>query len=399
MDIRMMRLLGAALLAGISLGHGFSIDGTAPTVEFKGSTNDNPIFAPIKASVEDSMNREVKRAFDTTLAMTRTKLAGFKEQKELAQGFANANAYSMNSATLQGFQNYSIFAVATGLMVGVQAPSTSFSYYNKIADDITGKGDLYAGLGAGLSYMNVGLNARFLHPGLYLNAKYGAFDTKIKDFDMKFHVMGVGANYRLLDNKSFVGLVKWRGVSLGTGFYMQSNKLNMKIKPDSITTQAHFRDAVLSGSTGADSLTKEAMLQDMGYGKNDPDADVILDPTFNMGLDVTTMTIPFDAVTAVSVLWGLVNVTAGVGFDLNFGDSKIVLEGVSNARITSDTTKVAFSPATVRIDGSSDNGPSFARLRFMTGVGLGLGPVKLDIPLIYYVSSGMAIGLTAAVVW
>jgi hypothetical protein len=111
------------------------------------------------------------------------------------------------------------------------------------------------------------------------------------------------------------------------------------------------------------------------------------------------MTVPFDAVTAVSVLWGLVNVTAGAGVDLNFGSSKIVLEGASNARITSDTTKVVFSPATVNIDGSSDNGPSLARLRFMTGVGIGLGPVKLDIPLIYYVASGVAIGLTAAVVW
>ena len=151
MDTRMMRLMPAVMLACFSMGHGFSIDGTAPSVEFKGSTDNNPIFAPIKAAVQDSMNSEVKRAFDTTLSKTRAKLAGFKEQKELAQGFANANAYSMNSATLQGFQNYSIFAVATGLMVGVQAPSTSFSYYSKIAGDITKKGDLYAGLGAGFN--------------------------------------------------------------------------------------------------------------------------------------------------------------------------------------------------------------------------------------------------------
>ncbi len=384
------------LLGAVPAGHAFSINGTAPTVEF---VNSNPVYAPIKADVQAKMNAEVKSAFDTTLVKTRTSLAGFKDQKELAQGFGNANAYSTGSATLQGFQNYSLFAVATGLMVGVQAPTTSFSYYNKIGDDITKKGDLYAGLGVGVSFLNVGVNAKFLYPGLYLNAKYGAFDQKIKDFNMKFSVMGVGANYRLLEPKSFVGLVKWRGVSLGTGFYVQSDKLNMKITPDSLTTPAHFRAAVLSGSTGADSIAKESMLADMGYGKNDPDANVILNPTFNMGLDVTTMTIPFDAATAVSLLWGVFNITAGMGFDLNFGSSKIVLEGASKAKITSDTTKVVFSPATVNIDGSSKNSPSFGRLRAMTGLGLGLGPVKLDIPLIYYFNSGMAIGLTAAVVW
>jgi hypothetical protein len=53
----------------------------------------------------------------------------------------------------------------------------------------------------------------------------------------------------------------------------------------------------------------------------------------------------------------------------------------------------------VKVDGSSDNGPSFARLRAMTGVGLGLGPVKIDIPIIYYFNSGAAFGVTAAVVW
>ncbi|MDQ3001516.1 MAG: hypothetical protein M3Y08_09665 [Fibrobacterota bacterium] len=77
-----------------------------------------------------------------------------------------------------------------------------------------------------------------------------------------------------------------------------------------------------------------------------------------MGLDVSTMTIPLGAVTAVSVLWDLVNVTAGVGFDVNFGSGEIVLEGNSKAKITSDTTKVTFTDARVSIDGGSENGPS-----------------------------------------
>lgn len=390
-------------LGVVTADDAFTIGGEAPTIKFKNSNysaSNNLLLTAYKTEMEKDMNDEVKAAFDTTLAMARTNLAGFKEQKELAQGFGNANAYSMHSATLQGFQNYSLFAVASGLMLGVQAPSTSVSYYEKIADDITDKGDLYAGIGVGFSYLNVGINAKFIYPGLYLNAKYGAFkQDEIGGFSADFSVMGVGANFRLLEPKSLIGLVKWRGISVGTGFYMQSSKLNMKVKPKEITTDANFREVVLAGSSPADSANKELLLAEMGYGKNDSDAKVILNPTFNMGLDVSTMTIPLDAVTAVSVLWGLINVTAGVGFDLNFGSSEITLAGTSKAKITSDTTKVTFTDARVTVNGGSENGPSFARLRAMTGVGLGLGPVKLDIPLIYYFNSGVATGLTVAVVW
>lgn len=384
-------------LGVVTAANAFEIEGVAPQVKFNTT---NPLFtSAMKAEFETKMNAEVGTAFNNTIDTARKNLAGFKQQKELAQGFGNANAYSMHSATLQGFQNYSLFAVATGLMVGVQAPSTSVSYYSKIGDEITEKGDLYAGLGMGVSFLNVGVNAKFLYPGLYLNAKYGALNQEFGDFSMDFSIMGVGANYRLLDSKSLIGLVKWRGISVGTGFYMQSSKLNMKIVPDSIGTVAHVREAVLSGSVGADRASKEIMLDEMGYTAAKPDANVTLVPEFNMGLDVNTMTIPLDAVTAVSVLWGLFNVTAGLGFDMNFGSNEIVLEGTSKAKISSDTTKVTFSNATVDVDGSSENGPSFTRLRAMTGVGLGLGPVKLDIPLIYYFNSGMAFGVTAAVVW
>ncbi|MDB5105123.1 MAG: hypothetical protein JWP91_2812 [Fibrobacteres bacterium] len=392
------KVLALGLTATVPMINAFEIKGTAPQVEFHTT---NPLFTPsMKAEFQTKMNTEVATAFNTTIDTARAQLAGFKQQKELAQGFANANAYSVQSATLQGFQNYSLFAVATGLMVGVQAPSTSVSYYSKIADDIQKKGDLYAGLGAGFSFANVGVNAGFLLPGLYLNAKYGAFDLDVQGFAMDFSVMGAGINYRLLEPKSLIGLVKWRGISVGSGFYMQSSKINMTVTPDTIQTDAHFRAAVLNGATGQDKADKEALLDEMGYTASKPDAAVKLSPEFNMGIDVTTMTIPVDAVTAVSLLWGMFNITGGLGFDLNFGSNEIVLKGDSKANIGSnDTTKVTFTPATVTVDGGTKNGPSFARLRAMTGLGLGLGPVKIDVPLIYYFNSGVAFGLTVAVVW
>jgi hypothetical protein len=390
-------ILASGLIASYSLSGAFEIDGTPPSVEFK---NMSPGFALFEDHFETKMNGEVAKAFNATLDSARAQLSGFKEQKDLAQGFANANAYSVHSATLQGFQNYSLFAVASGLMVGVQAPSTSLSYLSKAAGEIQEKGDIYAGVSAGFSFVNLGINAKFLLPGLYLNAKYGALSTDIDDFSMDFSVMGLGVNYRLLEPKSLVGLIKWRGISVGTGYYMQSNKINLKVTPDSIVTEAKFREAVMAGATpGPDSTSKAQLLDEMGYTVADPNANVTLTPEFNMGLDVSTITIPFDAATSVAILFGALNLTAGVGVDLNFGSSEVILRGDSDADIASHNEKATFQPATVSIDGSSDNGPSFVRPRVMLGAGVGLGPVKIDVPVIYYFNSGAAFGLTVAVVW
>ncbi len=174
----------------------------------------------------------------------------------------------------------------------------------------------------------------------------------------------------------------------------------MKISPDSITTQVHFREEVLATATDkADSVVKAGLMDELGYPTTNPDSKMILNPSFNMGLDVSTYTIPFDAVTAVSLLFGTINLSTGIGFDLNFVSNKIVLRGETDAAITSDTTRIRFTPAHTNIDGSSDNGPTLARFRAMAGIGLGLGPVKIDVPLIYYAASGFAHGITAAIVW
>lgn len=399
MNSRKTTWITMMVAAAMGAGQAWEINGKAPKLEFKGMSGNNN-FAGLKADIEGRMNAEVGRAFNQTLDTARKNLAGFKSQKQLAQGMANANAYSANSATLQGLQNYDLFAVSSGFMLAVQAPSLSPSYYSKIADEISTEGDLYAGLGVGFSYLNVGLNCKFLLPGLYLNAKYGGLSQKFSGFEVDFMTMGVGASYSILDTKSFVGLVKWRGVSASTGFYMQTDKLNQRIKPKAIKTDAKIREAVMNGATpGQDSTNKEALLVEMGYGPNDSDATVTLRPSFDMGLDIATYTIPLEVNTSVSVLWGLVSLNAGLGADINFGNAKIVLKGGSTASISSDTTKVVFRDADMTVDGSSENGPSFMRMRAMTGIGTGIGPVRLDIPIIYYFNSGLAFGLTAAVVW
>jgi hypothetical protein len=389
--------IGLSALASTA-AHAFEISGTAPKVHFTG-VNNSAFDAAMKAYFETKMNGEVETAFNSTLVDANTKMKGFKSQKDLAQAMANANVYSANSATLQGYQNYSLFAVSTGFMLGVQAPSLDPKAYESMPEDVKEKGDIYLGVGAGFTYLNVGINCgKFLLPNLYLNLKYGGMSTDLGDVSMDFKVMGVGASYAILQPKSLIGLVKWRGISASTGFYMQMDKINMTIEPDTFKTDAHFRQAVLAGATGQDSTDKAAILNEMGYGPSNPDAQVAIAPVFNMGLDVSTYTIPLEVNTAVALLWGVININAGVGVDLNFGNAKVDLKGNSDASIE-ETAKVTFDPAEVNVAGSSSNGPSFLRPRVMTGVGLGLGPVKIDVPLLYYFNSGLALGITAAVVW
>ncbi|MBW8888070.1 MAG: hypothetical protein JF616_09975 [Fibrobacteres bacterium] len=214
---RTAALVLAAAAMALNTAHAFRVSGSAPNVHFKGISD--PRFTPaMQAYFEDKMNAEVKDAFDKTIDTANAKLSQFQSQKQLAQGMANANAYATNSATLQGFQNYDLFAVSTGFMMGVQGPSLDPTVYEHLQDKIAKEGDLYAGFGAGLTEVNVGLNCKFLVPGLYLNAKFGTFKMKVSDFSIDNQVMGIGANYRLLDKRSFAGLVKWRGISLGSGF-------------------------------------------------------------------------------------------------------------------------------------------------------------------------------------
>jgi hypothetical protein len=388
---------GLAALAAAS-AHAFEVTGTPPQVHFNNISNAN--FPGLKAIFEERMNGEVAAAFGRTLDTANSRMKRYGSQKKLAQGMANANAYSAHAGTLQGYPNYSLFAVSNGIMLGIQAPSMDIEAYQDMPKDIKKKGDIYAGVGAGYSYLNVGINCgKFLVPNLYLNAKYGGLSQDLGDFSVDYKVFGVGASYALLQPKSFIGLVKWRGISASTGFYMQADKLNLTVEPDTFRTDAHLREAVLDGASGQDSLDREAILAEMGYQEGSPDAEVAITPVFDMGLDVTTYTVPLEVNTAVALFWGILNINAGVGVDLNFGSAKIVLEGNSTADIEGNSSKVTFDPAAVKVDGSSRNGPSFARLRAMTGVGLGLGPVKIDIPLLYYFNTGLAVGITGAVVW
>ena len=349
-----------------------TITGTAPQL----SVNISGTWHPIDVSAE----------FNSAIADANTELAKYKDQEDLATGFANANMYSTSAATQQGYPNYSLFAVTTGVMVGVQAPTTNIDYYTsgKIEDDIKAKGDLYAGV-AGSVAVNVGINIGFLVPGLYVNGKFGKFDSAWvydnDDFSFNTFIAGVGVQYSLFDAIG-TGLLRWRGLMIGSGLVYQSTKVAYKVELD--PKYENFNNTTYNVS-----------------------GVVVVDPSFKVTLDMYTLSVPLELTTAVQFLW-LFNLTLGAGVDVVTGNADLVLKAAADATV--DNLKLNSSsipkdqyqvtPGNLTIDGSTlGKKPSLARARVMTGVGFNLGPVKIDVPIIYYFDSGAAVGVTAGIVW
>ena len=57
-----------------------------------------------------------------------------------------------------------------------------------------------------------------------------------------------------------------------------------------------------------------------------------------------------------------------------------------------------ITPGEVVIDAGTKDNPAFVRPRISAGVGLNLGPVMLEIPLTWYLTSGFSVGLTLGIV-
>src|SRR5208337_2160653 len=58
-----------------------------------------------------------------------SKIGKYSYMPDLARGFGNADTYASDAATMRGYQGYDIFSLSVGSMVGLQAPSSSPTFY------------------------------------------------------------------------------------------------------------------------------------------------------------------------------------------------------------------------------------------------------------------------------
>jgi len=303
-----------------------------------------------------------------------TELGNFDSNpKKLGRAFANAGSYSNHAATQRAYQGYDLFAITVGTMAGGQLPSMDFSTYGDLGDRIKDEGDIEAGIGWQAWALQVGINSKFLLDGLYLGLKFGylSFDVPVGDNKAKFDFLAIGAmaNYQIFKERSLTGMLVWRGLSVGSGLMYQK---------------------LASG-----------FLYDIGEVSG-TDSGVIItgSPVVSALLDSNLCTIPVEVNTSIRLLYVL-NLSVGLGFDINFGSSSMIIGADSDLSVSNVPGGVNQTSAGYL---STDAGVKNARpkafaAKAMANIGIGIGPVILDIPFTYYFNNGFNLGLSVGFVW
>jgi hypothetical protein len=333
-------------------------------------------------------------------------LSPYSDMQLMAKGFADANLASAQSATMQGYQGYKLFAVTSGMMIGGQTPSLNSTELMQLSEAIQGDPSkitkLNFGIAPSIAYLNVGINAGKLVgifspdvgnmlKNLYFNVKFGIvnynYSMGTSSIALNNTNFGFGLNYQLLAHSPSIlgGLFMWRGINLGTGINYQLNDIKYGMTFKTIT-----QDYSTTVSYSGYSATAKAVMS--------------FTPETSLGINVSTFSIPLDVTTSAQLLW-LANINLGVGADLVFGSSNINITGKSNIKVDSVTINDSKADATttdgsVTLDASTKNvEPTLFRPRVSAGLGLNLGPVKVDLPVYYYFDYGFAAGVSLGFVW
>ncbi len=316
---------------------------------------------------------------NTIIPLAEDAVAKFDTMDDMADAFGNANSYAAHGATQRGLMGYKFLTIAVGTMVGFQMPTADFSSPEDMLTDIEDDGDLYFGAGFQALTVSVGLNAGFLVDGLYLSAKVGKFTVDTDEIEYDSSVFGLLANYQIVDPFS-IGIVKWRGIQVGSGLIYYNTTSNMIVNVDPVVTAVDVD----------------------GVGPA-PNVDLYLDPTLDVEVTASGLMMPIDVISGIRFLW-IVNLNFGLGVDLNLlSKSEIALKAdgttyFDEAAVTA--LGATQTPGTVKVSGGTEgDGAKFLRPRAMLGLGFALGPLKLDIPFTYYFDGtgpGTNIGITGA---
>jgi len=304
-----------------------------------------------------------------------TALSKYDNMPDLAKGFGNANTYASYAATLRGYHGYDLFAVAVGSMISIQAPNEDPLFFMKLQDELD-TGDIYAGVGGNPVVVEGGINLSFIVDGLYLSVKFGKYNYGIDKssfkMDYKSNLTGVLLNYEILKEKSILSrIILWRGISVESGFIYSNNIVSFYKKLDALAP-------ITSGTFTA-----------------------VIDPSIDLVLDTKTVVIPIELYTSIRLLYAL-NIGVGGGVDyVPYGTTSFTLKSAGPIVVTSTVPAGFTANGTAAIDaGTKDVKPDVYRAKLMANIGLGIGPVFIDMPLTYYFTdNGYAAGLSAGMVW
>ncbi|MDA3957726.1 hypothetical protein [Oceanispirochaeta sp.] len=335
--------------------------------------------------LDNLINAELVTATNGLKTEINTQILPYIGQDDLALGFANAGATSTHIGTQRNYNDYKIFALTFGTGFAFSAPSSDVAVIGEAISDIETEGDIYFGAATQPITATLGINLDHFVENLYGAVKFGYADlpagTISDDFSFRSLSLGAFVNYQFLEGRQLpLGFLRWRGLSFGSGVLYQRNESEFKID--------FPVDPVSTGDIVVDTKTYNT--------------EINITPTLTLGASSNSWTIPLEASTGVRLLW-LIDLNVGAGVDMAFGSSNVDVNLNSPIVATESTRQLEFNDGSADIDlGTKGDGPQLIRPRITAGLGLNLGPVKLDIPLMYYFDSkgnSAMIGINIGIVW
>lgn len=354
-----------------------------------------PVFADFNVKVDghsptvsggvgaDAFNILVNEAFEGVLGTLEDQIRDVfpNSPDKLLNAMANSSVYASHGATTRGYGGYKLFTATVGPTFGIQLPNGISAFMNDLEnmqDTIENEHDIRLGVSPSLMNLHFGLNMGKILPErlgilktehLYFGIRFGYFRLpEISGLSFNSLTLGFTANYQIIPNVSLAGLVKWRGISLGTGFIYNSNKVGFTMP---------LGDDIIEpiGSSGA---------------------NIHMKPEASIKLNISTYTIPLEAVTAIKLL--IFNIPLGIGADIAFGGTSLGL-GVKSPINIEGSTYTDNNDGNISVKVGAKRAPDIFNFKIISGFGINAGPVVFDIPITYYPSSSYTIGLTIGAVF
>jgi len=185
-------------------------------------------------------------------------------------------------------------------------------------------------------------------------------DSLVSSLTIKTNTFGLHAQYKFIDGKNIggLGLLNWGGVAFTTGFDVSSNSLTYKV---------------------GQSITVNSSGQTYTWTPNS---------SSTLALEANSFSIPLEVSTSIRTLY-ILSLFAGIGVDLNFGNSKITSN--LNGPVTGSPIALAGT-AKATLTGGEEQGPSFGHVRFFGGPQINLVPLKNTNMLSLYAQGNVSTG-------
>jgi hypothetical protein len=401
---RKMTILVLVLFLGfVGAAAAIDVSITVPTVQLEGFLA--TLDGQAGGGIADQLNAELQTlADDLSIEIENDPdLNKFSSQPLLTRGFANAGATAAHLGTQRAFSDYRAFALVVGTGIGFSGPGIDPAVIESAAADIETEGDIYLGAAVQPVTVSLGINLNRWIPRTRADVKVGfaniAKGTIADEVAFNALSVGVGANYQILQSRQLpLGFIRWRGLSLASGILFQRNEVTIEVE---VTDGAFEAQTLTFGDLG---FTDADLILLSGIDSTTPFGTLSVLPKLDASIESRTYSIPLEATTGLRLLW-LFDVNVGAGVDLVFGSSDIAVGAAADADFVPSQEAdeyVATTPGTAAFGISTSDGPQFLRPRLTGGVGLNLGPVKLDVPVMLYFdgegNSAMA-GVNVGIVW